>query len=73
MGACIDVGTGISRRWRSGRAHEESEVLAAGGIGVSAMVSSRLELKEVMQAATEAARELTGAAFGAFFFQMWGE
>ena len=54
---------------REQAAREEAEALARVGSAITA----RLELQEIVQLATDAARELTPAAFGAFFYNVLSE
>jgi PAS domain S-box-containing protein len=51
------------------RAREDAETLNE----VSRAIASKLELHEIVQIATDSARRLTGAAFGAFFYNVLDE
>jgi len=50
-------------------AREESETL----LGIGQIISAELDLQKIVQAVTDAATELTGAHFGAFFYNVLDE
>ena len=52
---------------------EETRVREILGDVSQALVAAQLDLERVVQAATDAATELTGAAFGAFFYNVQDE
>ncbi|HEV7437938.1 MAG TPA: HWE histidine kinase domain-containing protein [Pseudorhizobium sp.] len=67
VGTIIEV-RGIQKEKDQARAHEEEartlEILNKTG----ALLAAKVDLEDVLQAVTDAATELTGAQFGAFFY-----
>lgn len=59
-------------RMRRESLHEEARVQRLLAKVSQALVASQLDLEQVVQTATDVATELTGAAFGAFFYNVRG-
>lgn len=62
----------VERRWAEERLREEREALEIIN-RVGRMLSAELDLDRLVQAVTDAATELTGAQFGAFFYNVVNE
>jgi PAS domain S-box-containing protein len=61
----------ITARKRSAeRLREEIQVRELLGNAAQAVIGAQLDLERVVQVITDAAREITGAAFGAFFYNI---
>jgi PAS domain S-box-containing protein len=64
----------ITARKRSAkRLREEIQVRELLGDAAQAVIGAQLDLEKVVQVITDAAREITGAAFGAFFYNVRDE
>ncbi|HEX8757639.1 MAG TPA: GAF domain-containing protein [Steroidobacteraceae bacterium] len=76
-GRCVRViGTAIditARKRAEERLHEETRVQELLGRTSHALVAAQLDTERVVQIVTDAATELSGAAFGAFFYNIQGD
>jgi len=63
----------ITESKRSARALQEQKELIETIQGLGQLLSAELDLQKLVQAVTDAATELTGAQFGAFFYNVLNE
>jgi PAS domain S-box-containing protein len=70
IGVAIDI---TARKRAEERLREEARVQELLGRVSRALVAAQLDVERVVQIATDAARELSGAAFGAFFYNVENE